>query len=109
MPVSSPLVVTTMQDGAVAVDPAGRITDLNPAAERVLGEVKAGKHEVRAELTVSGAAGDRVHEASDLTIRSAGERVRGHLRILRDTTGRTQAFEALRESEALPGTGRPPS
>lgn len=121
IPVSSPQVIAAMQDGVVAVDPWGRVTDLNPAAERVLaasssclGErverifpaavplleaVRSGGTEVHARMTLTRAGDDRVHEVSVLPIRTAGGTDRGYLLILHDITDRTRAFEALRESE----------
>lgn len=114
-------VIETMHDGLVVVDIAGRIVDINPAAEGVFGVRRSrvlrrrlsaiwpGWDQAGAEAGVTRrladfvtiAAGSRpeAYEVSASALPDALGRPSGEVLVLRNVTARRQAEAALQESE----------
>jgi PAS domain S-box-containing protein len=121
-PIARDVVVGELRDGAVVVDNAGRIVELNPRAEQVFGaderaligrplvEVPHYGEELRAivddpsareEFVVDTLDGERFFEATGTPFDGQRDGDRGHLLMLRDVTEcrRTEAeFRALIEN-----------
>jgi len=122
MPVSSPLIFSAMRDGVIVIDPKKQITDLNPAAERilrrslqdvrgrpvrealpeivsVLGPEGSGDEEFHCEIVLPGENGQKYLATDSLPVLSERGINRGRLFILRDITIRKNAESARAESE----------
>jgi len=108
--------IEVIGDGFLIVDRSRRIADLNRAAETIIGRDRAtaaGERiervipdwpsdidgEVRQDLTLAGPDGSRVYDVRITPIQSHGERLTGHVVLLRDVTDRRHAEAALRDSE----------
>jgi len=121
IPVSYPLIFTTMKDSVVVIDTDDRITDLNPAAERMLDVSLNGvlgkpvreiipfiallldiperaDREVSAEIHTGSGADERFFDANHRPIQSS-RGVSLRLILLHDVTDRKRADDAIRESE----------
>ena len=59
----------------------------------------AGDREVRQDLTLSGPGGARIYDVRITPIRAHGERLTGHVVLLRDVTERRHTEVALRDRE----------
>ena len=123
VPVAREIVVEEMRDGLVVLDWQGRIVDLNPAAERLLG-VRTGRalgRRLEAVLPEAQELADRLREgpgAARLSmevarpdagetrwfelaaapLRDRGRRLAGDLVVLRDVTERVAAARVLAEA-----------
>ena len=108
--------IEVIGDGILILDRSRRIADLNGAAEAIIQRGRASaagepiEHvlpgwpsesdvEVRLDLTLSGASGDRIYDVRITPIRTHGERLTGYVVLLRDVTERRHTEAALRDSE----------
>ena len=122
MPVSSPLIFSAMRDGVIVIDQGKQITDLNPAAERilkhslqevrgglagavlpdlvpVLGQEGDGNEEFHQEIVLRDEGGDKHLAVDSLPVLSGAGIHRGRLIILKDITIRRNAEVSRAESE----------
>jgi PAS domain S-box-containing protein len=117
VPVAHTTIVTGLRDGIIVLDARGRVVDLNPAAERVLGRPVAialgqpverllADHpdlvacfrdsiEERIEVTLGRAEAARNYEAQLTLLRNRHGRASGQLLILHDVTEHKQSAAAL--------------
>lgn len=121
VPVARRAIVEGMPDGVIVLDVHNRIVDLNPAAQRIIGQPATAVLGQSAGQVFAGRADlveryRNVLEASTEIVLEAGEarryfdlrisplyerrgRLSGRVIVLRDVTERRQAEEALRQSE----------
>jgi PAS domain S-box-containing protein len=108
--------IEVIGDGLIILDRSRRIADLNRAAETIIGRGRANAAgefiqqllpdwpreidtEVRQDLTLPGPDGRRIYDVRITPIQANGERLTGHVVVLRDVTKNRHAEAALRDSE----------
>jgi PAS domain S-box-containing protein len=110
VPLAHGAVIRGMDDPVLVVDAAGRVADLNPAAEAVTGRPAAaaigrpaadviaaladhlqGAREVTAEVALGPAGGRRAFDLRVSALRGPGGELRGRVVVLRDVTERRRA------------------
>ncbi|MBC8077737.1 MAG: response regulator, partial [Chloroflexales bacterium] len=118
VPVAYNTVVVSMDDALIVLDEQGRVANINPAAERLLGQSAAkatgqqarqvlaalpallaqhNAHErAEAALTLDGATGRRRYAATIVPLRDRRERHAGQVITLRDTTAEHETTERQR-------------
>ncbi|MBN1486245.1 MAG: PAS domain-containing protein [Anaerolineae bacterium] len=116
-PMARDTVIESMKDGIIVLDTQGRILDFNPAAERILGHSvrqNVGKSvwqilfktpylsesyrkatEMRKEIILENGETQRYYDMHISPLYDRQGRVTGRLLVLRDTTQRKEAQEAL--------------
>jgi PAS domain S-box-containing protein len=115
VPVARDAVLEGMSDGVIVLDSSGRVVDVNPAAERLLGRSLTAAVGQPLETVLAGVA-DAVGEGGEMVLgEPPGERWIEHRRsalpeapggasgsvvVLRDTTKTKRAEEAVARSEA---------
>ncbi|GAB4243354.1 MAG: hypothetical protein Kow00129_02440 [Thermoleophilia bacterium] len=120
VPAARDFIVKHMPDGLLVIDVRQRISDVNPAAEVLLGrdaksliglDVKTALKDFPplsrmalggdpGEISLAGPEGERFYDVTVTALRE-GDRLRGYLLALRDITDRRRAEEALREAHAV--------
>ena len=117
VPVARVRIVEGMSEGVLVLDPEGRVLDLNPAAEGMLGmpasrilgaaitdsvpalaSLVARESRQPEPLSLDPGGAGRAYEVT-VTALATGEQA-GRLVVLRDTTERRRAEEALRQAQA---------
>jgi PAS domain S-box-containing protein len=127
VPVARDALVEGMEDGVIVVDPGGRIVDLNPAAQRVLGTTASeavgeplsrlspvlddlidgysavdGDLEAHKEVDLGEGGTGRSYDLVLSSLRDRGGRRTGRLLVLRDVTERKHAEkEMIRQGAEL--------
>jgi PAS domain S-box-containing protein len=123
VPVAREILVEEMRDGLIVLDWQGRIVDLNPAAERLLGvhapralgqrldavlpeahemaeRLREGPGSARRTLEIARSHGGRPswYELAATPLRDRGRRLAGDLLVLRDVTERVEIARSLAEA-----------
>ena len=108
--------IEVIGDGLIILDASHRIADLNKAAEQQIGWSRAAAAgvaiervlvgwpplngtELRRDVTVSTAAGERTFDVRVTPVRAYRDRLTGYVVLLSDVTERRRAETALRDSE----------
>ena len=121
LPVARGQLIDTMEDLVFVIDPAGRLADINPAAQHelhMIGEDVIGRHvtevfarygeltaryrkprEVREDVEVEVAGVRRWFDLSVTLLHDRSQRLTGSLVVMRDITARKRMEETVRESE----------
>jgi len=122
MPQARARVIESMRDGLAVLDAGGRIVDLNPAAEEIIGEAAAvaaiGRHfdaafsgriklreltgednQRQLETMLTAGSSPRHYELRSWPLDDAGGREQGRLVIFRDITSEKRAAAALEDSQ----------
>jgi PAS domain S-box-containing protein len=116
--VSRDAVLNSVSDSVIVVDGDGRIADMNPAAQRLVGRLASqaiakpleqflpglisiwtGNTNKNGEVTLDDGNAPRVFDLRVSTIQSWQSHVEGQVVVLRDITERKRIEEVLRESE----------
>ncbi|MEN6442870.1 MAG: histidine kinase N-terminal 7TM domain-containing protein [Methanoregula sp.] len=123
VPVTYPLVFTSMSDGIIVVDTKNRIMDLNPAAQSIIGNLPSSPVgclladilpgvmplladeqmcilEVHKEISLSRHGRLYVYDGVCRPVRALNRAPQGYLIILRDITESRNAQEELKQNEA---------
>jgi PAS domain S-box-containing protein len=118
MSVSRDAILNSVSDSVIVVDGDGRIADMNPAAQRLVGRpmsqamgkpleqflpgtisIGTGTTHTNGEVTLEDGNAPRVFDLRVSTIQGWQNRVEGQVVVLRDVTERKRIEEVLRESE----------
>jgi PAS domain S-box-containing protein len=127
IPAARDAVFASMSDGVIVVDAHGRIVDLNPAAQRIIGynEQQAighplaalladetelvqrldDVHETRVEVAMGSAHNPTTYDLSRSPLRDGSGRPVGYVITLRDVTRRKQLEEQVRRSQKMEAVG----
>ena len=115
--------IEVIGDGFLLVDRSLRIADLNRAAETIIRRDRAAAagerverllpdwpstigDEVRQDLTLSGADGDRIYDMRVTPILASGERLTGYVVLLRDVTEHRRLEDDLRQAQKMESVGK---
>jgi len=127
VPAARDAVIASMSDGVLVIDAQGRIVDLNPTAQRIIGFTErqtVGQHyarvladeadlvthlsaglEARAEVTLGATDDATAYDLSVSPLYDGQGRLAGRVVTLRDITQRKQLEEQLRRSQKMEAVG----
>lgn len=116
--ISRPAILDSVGDCVIVVDGDGRIADMNPAAQKLVGRpasraiakpleqflpgtisIRTGNSNHNGEVALDGGNGPRVFDLRVSAIRGWRSRVEGQVVVLRDITERKRMEQGLRASE----------